>query len=253
MLFPVKIRPASFIIVKIFFIFSFLIIVKSPNTFSEARMMMNGNSKVTISGVQAENITINGKTFSFFMQKPSAPLPKVNKILLPETTAFPSTDIRSKGNLTAQMLSEFLLNNNPALNPDYALRLATVYKEEASDEGINTDVAFSQMCLETGFLKYGGDVSPGQNNFCGLGVTGRGVKGISFTDMRSGVRAHIQHLKAYASRAKLNNPLVDSRFNFVKRGSATNVNQLTGKWATDKNYDKKIISLLKKMYTVAKS
>ncbi len=253
MIFSIHIRPASFIIVKIFFIFSLLIIVKSPNTFSEGHMMMNGNNKANISGVQAESITINGKIFSFFMQKPSATLPKVNKKPLPETAAFPSTNIRSKGNLTAQMLSEFLLKNNPALNPDYTLRLATVYKEEASDEGINTDVAFSQMCLETGFLKYGGDVSPGQNNFCGLGVTGQGVKGMSFADMRSGVRAHIQHLKAYASHGKLNNPLVDSRFNFVKRGSATKVDELQGRWATDRNYDKKIISLLKKMYTVAKS
>ncbi len=234
-------------------IFSLLVIVKSPDTFSEARNTMKGQNDFSFSGLQTQLVTIGGKTFSFFKLK-SPVIQPVNSINpFSKKAITPSTSILSKGNLTAQMLSAFLLKNNPALNPSYALRLATVYKEEASDEGINTDVAFSQMCLETGFLKFGGDVSPGQNNFCGLGVTGHGVKGISFSDMRSGVRAHIQHLKAYASHDGLANPLVDQRFFYVKRGSAINVDELKGKWATDKNYNKKIKHLLKIMYASVKS
>ena len=249
MQFKTQNRWVSVPVVRMMLVFSLIIVVKSPDTFSEERDMMNEHNNLGYSGLQTESISINGKTFSFYRLKKVVD-PVTPKQPSPKPILTPSTNILSKGNLSADMLSAFLLRNNPALNPGYALRLATVYVEEASDEGINTDVAFSQMCLETGFLKFGGDVSPNQNNFCGLGVTGHGVKGISFTDMRSGVRAHIQHLKAYASHESLINPLVDKRFNYVKRGSAMHVDELKGKWATDKNYDKKIISLLKKMYSL---
>ena len=238
-------------LLRMVLVFSLIIVVKSPDTFSEERDMMNADGNLGNTGLPIESFSIHGKTFSIYRLTP--PVKPVTAPASPAPNLTPSTHILSKGNLTAEMLSTFLLKNNPALNPYYALRLATVYKEEAADEGINTDVAFSQMCLETGFLKYGGDVSPGQNNFCGLGVTGHGVQGGSFADMRSGVRAHIQHLKAYASHANLTNPLVDQRFNYVKRGSAIKVNDLKGKWATDINYDKKIISLLKKMYASVKN
>lgn len=58
-----------------------------------------------------------------------------------------------------------------------------------------------------------------------------------------GVRAQVQHLKAYASLNNLTKPCVDPRFNLVKRGSAKYVEWLgkkenpTGEgWATAKNY-----------------
>ena len=49
---------------------------------------------------------------------------------------------------------------------------------------------------ETGFLQFGGDVSVEQFNFAGIGTTGGGVPGNSYPDVRTGVRAQIQHLKA---------------------------------------------------------
>ncbi len=68
---------------------------------------------------------------------------------------------------------------------------------EAIQEGVNPDLAFIQMCHETGFLRFDGTVDKSQNNYCGLGATGNGVKGSTFLDQKEGVRAHIQHLKAY--------------------------------------------------------
>ena len=251
--FKIRYRSTSYTLIRIVLLFSILFVVKSPNSFSEERSIINISGALSFSGFQKETIFLDGKSFSFFMLKPKAAQVSVFKKSSTILSFKPSLNILSKGHLTVNMLSLFLLKNNPALNPAYALRLATVYQEEASDEGVNPDIAFSQMCLETGFLKFGGDVLPGQNNFCGLGVTGHGIKGNSFIDMRSGVRAHIQHLKAYASRESLKNPLVDQRFNYVKRGSAINVDELKGKWATDKNYDKKIKSLLKEMYSAVKS
>lgn len=160
----------------------------------------------------------------------------------------PSEKIMDKGKIVPSVLANFLRGSNKNIDYKYAHTLAILYFEEANHEGVNPDIAFTQMCLETGFLRFDGTVDKHQNNFCGLGVTGNGVKGLSFTDPREGVRAHIQHLKAYASTQKLNNTLVDSRFKFVKRGSVTHISGLTGKWATDSNYDKKIRNLLNRLY-----
>ncbi len=102
----------------------------------------------------------------------------------------------------------------------------TIYYEECQAEGIKAEVAFCQCMKETGFLKYGGDVAIEQFNFCGLGATGGGNPGNSFDSVRMGVRAHVQHLKAYASNKPLVNPCVDPRFTYVTRGAAAYVEWL---------------------------
>ncbi|EHF01795.1 hypothetical protein HMPREF1008_01419 [Olsenella sp. oral taxon 809 str. F0356] len=109
---------------------------------------------------------------------------------------------------------------------------AQIVYEEANAEGIRAEVVFCQAMHETGWLQYGGDVSPDQFNYAGLGATGNGEPGNRFCDVRTGVRAQVQHLKAYASNAPLINECVDKRFKYVKtRGVAPTVNDLTGKWA----------------------
>ena len=129
--------------------------------------------------------------------------------------------------------------------------LPAIYREEAAIEGVNYDIAFCQMCLETGFLQFGGDVKPEQNNFGGIGAIGNGVRGDSFSDRRIGVRAQIQHLKAYATTKPLVQPLVDPRFSLVKRGTAPLLGQLSGRWAEDTNYDKKIMAILRRLYNLS--
>jgi len=129
--------------------------------------------------------------------------------------------------------------------------LPAIYREEAAIEGVNYDIAFCQMCLETGFLQFDGDVRPEQNNFGGIGAIGNGVRGDSFSDRRIGVRAQIQHLKAYATTKPLVQPLVDPRFSLVKRGTAPLLSQLAGQWAEDTNYDKKIMSILRRLYDLS--
>lgn len=162
--------------------------------------------------------------------------------------AAPSEMIMATGLLKSSALANFLWSRNKKIDYSYAQTLAKLYIEEANHEGVNPDIAFAQMCLETGFLRFDGVVDKHQNNFCGLGVTGMNNKGLSFKNIRDGVRAHIQHLKAYASTGKVSKKLVDTRFNFVKRGSAKDITGLTGKWATDKKYDLKIRKLLNKLY-----
>ena len=127
-----------------------------------------------------------------------------------------------------------------------------IFYEEAIAENIRPEVAFCQTMKETGFLQFGHDVKPDQCNFAGLGATGNGVAGNSFASVREGIRAQIQHLKAYATTDNLINACVDNRFGYVKRGSAPYVEWLgkrenpTGDgWATGANYGTDIVARMK--------
>lgn len=101
-----------------------------------------------------------------------------------------------------------------------------IFIEECDAEGVKAEVAFSQSMLETGYLKFGGSVKADQYNFAGLGATDGGAAGGKFDNIRHGVRAQVQHLKAYASTEDLKQPCVDTRFTFVKRGVAEYVQWL---------------------------
>jgi len=157
--------------------------------------------------------------------------------------AYHTHEIMGSGSAKASDMASYLQMKNNRIDSNLASEIALIYLEEARAENINHDVAFAQMCIETGFLSYGGTAGAEQFNFCGLGVFNTATKGESFTDMRMGVRAHIQHLKAYASPVPPVNEIVDPRYKYVKKGSAKYVYQLTGKWATDPAYGRKVDKL----------
>jgi hypothetical protein len=161
--------------------------------------------------------------------------------------------ILGKGRQAPEQLAAFLVTENPQADREFAVELAGLYVEEAAAEGINHDVAFSQMCLETGFLRFGGLVSPDQNNFCGLGATGPGEPGLRFPNPRIGIRAQIQHLKGYATDGPLNQELVDPRYRYIRYGTAPTLQHLVGTWAVDRNYALKIVDILKRLYAEDRS
>ncbi|HEY9820794.1 MAG TPA: N-acetylmuramoyl-L-alanine amidase [Candidatus Sericytochromatia bacterium] len=159
--------------------------------------------------------------------------------------------IMGQGNTSEVQLMMFLkANNENALTqfPD----LPKLYREEATIEGVNYDVAFSQACVETNFLRFGDDLKPSQNNFGGLGDVGGSPDGAVFPSARIGVRAHVQQLKAYASVEPLVQEVVVSpRFNFVTRGIAPLVAQLSGRWSADPLYGDRILALVRRLYESA--
>ncbi|MDR2007107.1 MAG: glucosaminidase domain-containing protein, partial [Acidaminococcales bacterium] len=143
-------------------------------------------------------------------------------------------------------------------NPDAKLNctveeIVRLYYKEAGDEGIRPDVALSQALLETGFFRYGGDVKPAQNNFCGLGSVGGGAKGASFATPALGVRAHIQHLLAYSSKKAPKTAIVDPRYKIVKDlphifGVCVTWHDLNGRWArAGIPYGERIIDIHQRM------
>lgn len=142
----------------------------------------------------------------------------------------------------------FLKANNaePKINCS-AEQMVDIYWNEATLEGIRPDIAFCQALLETGFFSYGGDVIPSQNNFCGLGTTGGGVKGAFFKTPELGARAHIQHLLAYARIVPPRTEIVDPRYKLVhgirmERGLINNWSGLNGTWAMGGYYCEKILA-----------
>ena len=130
-----------------------------------------------------------------------------------------------------------------------------IFKEEAENEGVKVEVAFTQAMLETGYLKFGGDVKPNQYNFAGIGATGNGNPGNSFGNVRTGIRAQIQHLKCYASTDSLNLAKVDPRWSNNLRGKAIYVEYLsipnnpygTG-WAASATYGNDLLKLITNLY-----
>lgn len=141
-------------------------------------------------------------------------------------------NIIGKSECTASQMAQYLINKNPNAKP-WALEYAKLYLEEGEAEGVRGDGAWIQSCKETGnFTFIGGTaVTFDQNNFCGLGVTKKGIKGHSFATPRLGIRAQIQHLKAYATSSPLKNVCIDPRYKYVKKGCSPTFELLAGKWA----------------------
>jgi hypothetical protein len=120
---------------------------------------------------------------------------------------------------TPGRLTLYLKQRNPKLNPRYE-GLATEYMRHGEALHVRWDYAFFQMLLETGYLTYGGDVKAEQNNFAGLGATGKGARGESFKDISTGARAHIEHLVMYSGE-RVENPVAERTRNVQDWGVLT--------------------------------
>uniref|UniRef100_UPI003AF0A35C N-acetylmuramoyl-L-alanine amidase n=1 Tax=Alistipes sp. TaxID=1872444 RepID=UPI003AF0A35C len=146
------------------------------------------------------------------------------------STETEKTAIMGKAQATAQQMALFCRSKNsaPQLTSCSLEQLAEMFVEEGEAEGVRGDVAFAQSLHETGYFKFGGIVLPTQNNYAGIGALNGNATGqaASFPDPRTGVRAQIQHLKAYASTEALVNECVDPRFSLVARGVAPYVEWL---------------------------
>lgn len=138
--------------------------------------------------------------------------------------------------------------------------LAAIFIEEGAAEGVTGDIAFVQSIVETGWFRFSGTIAPGNNNFAGIGATDSNPAPASFPDARTGVRAQIQHLRAYADPSAtscamppLHNPCVDPRFNLVlPKGRAPTWNEFgNGNWASAPTYASSILTLFTELLAFA--
>lgn len=202
-----------------------------------------------------------------YLNEASTRIVKAINTFLGDTTFDPSTiviedessPIMGNAGTNANQLEVFYNQHSSIDFPNYYKQrgvtlnqFAQMYVDECADEGVRVDVAFAQAMLETGYLKFGGSVDISQFNFAGIGATGGSNPGYDFASVygdnangiRMGIRAQIQHLKAYASTAALVHPCVDPRFQYVTRGSATKVNDLSLKWSVGSDYGSKITTIM---------
>lgn len=159
-----------------------------------------------------------------------------------------AADNRVPACATPERLTAFLMSRNDRLDAKYRT-IAHEYKKHGEAHGVRWDMAFHQMVLETNALKFRrgdgtpGDVKPHQNNFAGIGATGGGVPGEKFLDVATGVKAHIQHLVAYSGEvvvAPVSQRTRDVQDGVIKQslklGRTVRYDDLTRRWAADRNY-----------------
>lgn len=127
--------------------------------------------------------------------------------------------------------------------------LAALFVGEGEREGVRGDIAFAQAVLETGWFGFPGSVTPSHNNFGGMGAGGGPAW---FSSATAGVRAQIQHLRAYADSTAtrcavppLHAPCEAPAFAFViPKGKAPTWNVMgNGNWASAPDYASKVLKL----------
>ena len=154
---------------------------------------------------------------------------------------------------TAAQMVAYIKAKRPGVEQS-VVDMIPLYLTEGKAEGIAGDIAFAQSCVETGLFAFPQEtcaVKLSQNNFAMMGVTSTFAHGESFATPQIGIRAQIQHLKAYANAEALKGVCVDPRFKLVTRGSAPYVEWLGQKenpkgkgWASSAGYGKKILDAL---------
>ncbi len=164
--------------------------------------------------------------------------PAYEEPMLEAEAAADTITIMGAAEASEEQMVHYIEKRNPQTKLNCSVEdIVRYYYEEAGREGIRPDVALCQALKETGFFAYGGDVSPKQNNFCGLGATGNREPGASFATPQLGVRAHIQHLMAYATQERPHGAIVDPRYKHVVvnrpdiHGHITKWTGLNGVWA----------------------
>lgn len=173
----------------------------------------------------------------------------------PVTPAEPESyhSIAGEAVATAAQMIAYIKAKRPGVEQS-VIDMIPLYLSEGKTEGIAGDIAFAQSCVETGLFAFPQEtcaVKLSQNNFAMMGVTSTFAQGESFATPQIGIRAQVQHLKAYANTEALVGTCVDPRFKLVTRGSAPYVEWLgqqenpKGKgWATAKGYGDRILAVL---------
>jgi hypothetical protein len=135
-------------------------------------------------------------------------------------------------------------------------RFCEILVEEADFEGVRAEVVFAQAMKETGWLQ--SSRAKTQCNFCGLGATSNSVAGANFVSfevdgktctygsnaVRAGLRAQVQHLKAYATTIAPRTTVIDPRYSLISKGVSPNVEGLGGRWATSVTYGVSIVQMI---------
>lgn len=135
--------------------------------------------------------------------------------------------------------------------------IAPVYWYYGTITGIRPEVLYAQAAKETAFGRYGGAVTPDQNNWAGVKTKNasgdRREDHESFPTPDDGVRAHFNHMAAYVGINPIGEP--HERYLIVKSmpwaGTIRTVEELSGKWAPAQDYGQSICDYLIDLLTTS--
>ncbi|MDR0475467.1 MAG: glucosaminidase domain-containing protein [Treponema sp.] len=160
--------------------------------------------------------------------------------------------IMGNGRLSRNLVVSYIVNKGSSMNRQRIDELVGDYIREAGEEGVNHDIAIAQMCYATWFLNNQRLIAT--HNYAGLntdmGISARGSS--RHFNPTEGVRAHIQHLKGYASTVQPQKDIVDRRYDLLGaiRGTVQTLDDLFAAWSpyNAQNYGYEIRKILRELY-----
>jgi hypothetical protein len=151
--------------------------------------------------------------------------------------------------LTAVELAKWFATTGHKANTTVPIDvLAQDYTAAGQLTGVRADLAFAQSVIETGFFSFpaGGQLTPKDNNFAGIGACDSCSHGWTFPDAQTGVTAQLELLEAYASPTPVATPLVGP---VGVGGCCPTWMALAGKWASSIVYGISIMTIYHQMLT----
>ena len=153
--------------------------------------------------------------------------------------------LSGQGYLTQAAVVDYMQKHSRASHNISAL--VSAYFKIAKEEGVNHEIALAQMWHATRALSHNALLK--NNNYAGL-VKSRTFDG-TFRNSDMGVRAHIQHLKGYASKDRPK-PIVDPRYQILVTngylGKGDTLEKLSAYWSQSKEYEANIVKILEDLY-----
>ncbi|HSW62352.1 MAG TPA: N-acetylmuramoyl-L-alanine amidase [Dissulfurispiraceae bacterium] len=127
--------------------------------------------------------------------------------------------------------------------------VASVYWRYGALTGIRPEVMYAQAAKETAFGRFGGAVTPDQNNWAGIKLARGGPCHVreshqTFSTPEEGVRAHFNHMSAYVGLVPLGIP--HPRYHVVAglrwAGTIQTVEELSARWAPSSDYGQSVLN-----------
>ena len=174
----------------------------------------------------------------------------LSRIINYPTAQKPETKIMGKGTLDKNDIVAYMRTKNALVSRKDVEAIVDTYIKEAQREHINHDIAIAQMCYATDFLRNQQQMK--NHNYAGFDML-NGIP-IKYANMNEGIRAHIQHLKGYASCDLPEGKIIDKRYQILienrTHGTVTTLEALFEKWSPDSAhaYRSKINSILDDLY-----
>lgn len=150
-----------------------------------------------------------------------------------------SQDILSKPTSSESQCKQWLKDKNAEQE---LIDLVPFIFKESIKAKVDPTLVIAQTSLETNYFK--SDLCKSNKNTAGIKRRGDSNKYAKYDSYKEGLKAQIAHLALYAG-----NPQNWYYYTSWLDGWVTNVEKLSGTWAEDKNYSKKLLQMMNQIYS----